>query len=114
MKTEEKKVMGKASLLTEDEKKKILKLLKEKKSATEVARIVKRSHYAVWRIAKKNGVELGNRLSKEETAKILKLLKEKKNGAEVAMLVKRSKSPILRIAKENGIKLGKTGPKPKK
>jgi len=92
--------------LTEQEKKKIIELLKEKKSAAEVSRIVKRSAPHIWLIAEKNGINLLRRkTSKEETQKIIELLKEKNNVTEVARIVKRSRSTVARIAKTSGIKL---------
>lgn len=108
--------MARSRYLTEDEKKNIIKLLKEKKNAAEVARIVKRSHYIVFKIAKKNEIKLryNQKVSEDEKKNIIKLLKEKKNAREVTRIVSRAHSTVGRIAKESGIDLGKSGPKPKK
>ena len=58
-----------ASALSKEETENIVKLLKEMKSGAEVARIVKRSNYAVCVVAKQNGIPLlGRRLSKKNTS----------------------------------------------
>lgn len=58
----------KYSFLTEDEKKNILKLLKEKQNGAKVTKIVKRSEATVYRIAKENGIDLGKPGPKKATS----------------------------------------------
>jgi len=93
--------------LTEDQKQNIIKLLKEKGNASEVARIVGKSKSSVCRIAKKHKIPLkmlSSKVSRKEEEKILKLLKEGKSAIEVARLAKRSQTTVLIKARKHGIK----------
>ena len=114
--SEAKKIMRK-DILTDEEKKKIIKLLKEKKhSIREIATRVKKSPSTVSRLASTNEIELINpppkKLLTKERDKIINLLKEKRNGNEVARIVKRAPITILRIARQHKIKLRIRNKKP--
>ena len=93
--------------ITDNKKKKIIELLKEKGNAAEVARLVKRGRSSVLRIANKNKIPLKkktSKLSKEEEKKILSLLKANTSRNEIARIVKRSPETVRYIAKNHGIK----------
>jgi len=94
--------------ITDAEKQKIIKLLKEKRNAAEVGRIVGKSQRSVCRIAVKNKIPLKRKrlsISPKEKKKIIELLKEKGNAAEVGRIVGRPQRSVYNIAAENKIPL---------
>ena len=103
--------MKKALPITTQEKEKIVKLLKEKRSIKDVIAISGRSKRALIKIAKERGIRMKRSpIQPDEEERIVTLLKERKNARQVARIVGRGSTTVLNVAANHSIALTHQSP----
>ena len=90
----------------DEEREKIVGLLKEHRSIKKVMEISGRSKTYILRVVKKENLKMKNsKIPADEEKKIVALLKENRSGKEVARILGRGATTISNVAARNGIKL---------